>query len=99
MSIPWYNGPCVGTPEWLAADVFGSTIASSNSSGGATATYAYEYGNPAAWGGPRYRYTGQIEIPEAGLYDYKARAYAPGLGVANIEQGYEDERNRSFCQQ
>ena len=35
------------------------------------------------WGGPRYRYAGQIEIPEAHLYDYaKARAYYPSRGAS-----------------
>ncbi|MHB8739514.1 MAG: RHS repeat-associated core domain-containing protein, partial [Candidatus Dormibacteria bacterium] len=48
-----------------------------------SATYGYEpYGQPGGggWGGPRLRYTGQIEIPEAHLYDDKARAYFPNQG-------------------
>jgi RHS repeat-associated protein len=42
------------------------------------------YGAPNAWGvvgtAPRFRYTGQIAIPEAQLYYYKARLYDPGDG-------------------
>ncbi|MGH7017093.1 MAG: RHS repeat-associated core domain-containing protein, partial [Caulobacteraceae bacterium] len=47
------------------------------------------------WSGPRYRYTGQIELPEAGLYDYKARAYAPGLGrfLQTDPAGYSSDLN------
>ncbi|MGH7017351.1 MAG: RHS repeat-associated core domain-containing protein, partial [Caulobacteraceae bacterium] len=47
------------------------------------------------WSGPRYRYTGQIELPEAGLYDYKARAYAPGLGrfLQTDPAGYASDLN------
>jgi RHS repeat-associated protein len=45
--------------------------------------YAYgAYGEPAYdnWSGSRFRYTGQIMLPEAKLYHYKARVYDPQLG-------------------
>ena len=70
----------------------------------AGASYAYgAYGEPLtpagalAWGGSRYRYTGQIEIPEARLYHDKARAYDPGLGrfVQIDPAGYADNLNAS----
>jgi RHS repeat-associated protein len=35
---------------------------------------------PSGWGGSRFRYTGQIEIPEVQLYHYKARVYDPVFG-------------------
>src|ERR1700678_2702519 len=38
------------------------------------------YGQPQAWSGPRFSYTGQLMIAEAQLYHYKARAYDPALG-------------------
>ncbi len=43
----------------------------------------------------RFRYTGQIFIPEIGLYHYKARAYSPGLGrfMQTDPIGYGDGLN------
>ncbi|MEJ0058454.1 MAG: hypothetical protein WDM79_02175 [Terricaulis sp.] len=40
------------------------------------------YGEPANdnWTGSRFRYTGQIALPEARLNHYKARVYDPVLG-------------------
>jgi len=38
--------------------------------------YTYDvYGVPNLWSGSRFRYTGQIMLPEAQLYHYKARVY------------------------
>ena len=49
--------------------------------GGATALNRYgPCGEPATWTGGRVRYTGQIALPEAPLYHYKARVYDPVLG-------------------
>jgi RHS repeat-associated protein len=71
----------VTTPQWLHADAQGSTIAWSNATGGSLGALAYDpWGQPSAWSGPRYAYTGQLMLPEANLYHYKARAYSPGLG-------------------
>jgi RHS repeat-associated protein len=69
--------------NWLHADRQGSIIAASNSSGAVPtgSTYAYgPYGEPQSWGGSRFAYTGQIQLPEAQLYHYKARAYDPSRG-------------------
>ena|GEM_PF-2457126 len=77
----WYAGPGTATPQWLHADAQGSTIAWSNGSGASLGTLAYDpYGQPSAWSGPRFAYTGQLSIAEAHLYDDKARAYSPALG-------------------
>ncbi|ESQ83275.1 hypothetical protein AEAC466_13570 [Asticcacaulis sp. AC466] len=55
----------------------------------ANLTNFYKYGpygepkdanNVDSWSGERFRYTGQIMIPEAKLYDYKARVYDPIAG-------------------
>jgi RHS repeat-associated protein len=71
----------VTTPQWLHADAQGSTIAWSNATGGSLGALAYDpWGQPSSWSGPRYAYTGQLMLPEANLYHYKARAYSPGLG-------------------
>ena len=100
--VVWYEGAGTATRRWLAADQQGSIIAWSDQNGVAGASYAYgAYGEPltpagaSAWGGSRYRYTGQIEIPEAQLYHYKARAYDPGLGrfVQVDPAGYADSLN------
>jgi RHS repeat-associated protein len=61
----------------LHADERRSIIATSNDAGTVT-PYAYgPYGEPNAWGGSRFAYTGQIALPELALYHYKARAYDP----------------------
>jgi len=77
----WYSGAGTTTAQWLHADAQGSTIAWSNATGASLGTLAYDpYGQPSAWSGPRYAYTGQLMLPEARLYHDKARAYSPGLG-------------------
>jgi RHS repeat-associated protein len=80
--IIWYEGSATSSPNWYHADRLGSIVATSNASGTAT-IYSYgPSGEPGggAWAGSRYRYTGQIAIPEVALYDFKARMYDPGIG-------------------
>ena len=66
---------------------------------GAGAIYASnsydEYGIPAATNGGRFQYTGQIWLPELGLYHYKARVYSPTLGrfMQTDPVGYDDQFN------
>ncbi|GAM96813.1 wall associated protein [alpha proteobacterium U9-1i] len=61
----------------MVTDNLGSVIAAS---GATTTRYAYgPYGEPDAWTGSRFRYTGQIALPEVSLYHYKARVYDPAL--------------------
>jgi RHS repeat-associated protein len=81
----WYEGSGETTPRWLHADDQGSIVAWSDAGGDALAQAGYDpYGLPDAATGwtspPRYRYTGQTTIPEADLYDYKARMYDPATG-------------------
>ena len=78
----WYEGAGVADRRWLLADIQGSVVAAVRDATGAIDTYTYdEYGAPNA-NNPlgRFQYTGQIWIPELGLYHYKARAYSPTLG-------------------
>jgi RHS repeat-associated protein len=92
----WYSGAGTATPQWLHADAQGSTIAWSNGSGASLGTLAYDpYGQPSAWSGPRFSYTGQLMIPEAQLYHYKARAYDPALGrfLQTDPAGYGSDLN------
>jgi RHS repeat-associated protein len=63
---------------------------------GAITPYAYgPYGEPQSWSGSRFRYTGQIAIPEAQLYHYRARAYDPVMGrfLQTDPIGYDDGPN------
>jgi RHS repeat-associated protein len=77
--LVWYE-VATGQRHWLHADRQGSIIADSTDTGAVT-TYAYgPYGEPSDWANSRFRYTGQITLPEARLYHYKARVYDPGAG-------------------
>ena len=79
--VIWYEGSGFSDRRWLHADNQGSIIAYSDGTGTGQAIYGYgPYGEPNIWSGSRYRYTGQIEIPEAALYYYKARVYDPTFG-------------------
>ncbi|MDV6331328.1 RHS repeat-associated core domain-containing protein, partial [Asticcacaulis sp. 201] len=88
---PWveFSGSAVGLSNatYLYANYQGSIIATADGSGNLTNLYKYgPYGEPKdgnnvdSWSGERFRYTGQIMIPEAKLYYYKARVYDPIAG-------------------
>jgi len=78
--IVWYEGSDLTVRRWLLADERGSIVARTDGAGVAT-EYSYgPYGEPSTWAGPRFAYTGQIALPEAQLYHYKARVYDPSLG-------------------
>jgi RHS repeat-associated protein len=79
--VVWYEGSGTATRRWLHADERGSIVAVSDSSGAMFAIDTYdEYGKPGASNQGRFQYTGQKWLAELGLYDYKARMYAPALG-------------------
>ena len=82
--LVWYEGGNGSTDRrWLHSDNQGSVIAYSSATGvvSSATTYSYgTYGEPNVWAGSRFRYTGQIVIPELMVYDYKARAYDPLSG-------------------
>jgi RHS repeat-associated protein len=104
--ILWDEGSamdCSGTHVYQA-DERGSIIASANCSGNLTHVYRYdEYGIPQSWdgsaliaaNGARFGYTGQVWLPELGLYYYKARMYSPTLGrfMQTDPIGYGDGMN------
>ncbi len=79
--LVWYERAGTADRRWLIADERGSIITTASSLGVAGAINAYdEYGVPAATNTGRFQYTGQMWLPEAQLYHYRARAYLPALG-------------------
>jgi RHS repeat-associated protein len=65
-----------------------------NGNGSGINTYD-EYGIPRSSNTGRFQYTGQMWLPEIGLYYYKARIYSPTLGrfLQTDPIGYEDGLN------
>jgi len=95
--IVWYEGATLATKRWLHPDERGSVVAWTDA-GGAATVYRYgPYGEPSGgdFSGSRFRYTGQIALPEIGLYHYKARAFDPALGrfLQTDPVGYQDDFN------
>ncbi|MBL8537074.1 MAG: hypothetical protein JNM59_06685 [Hyphomonadaceae bacterium] len=97
--LVWYEGASLSTPSWLIADRQGSVVAAANSAGAPNGgLYRYgPYGEPENnnWSGSRFRYTGQIALPELQLYHYKARVYDPALGrfLQTDPIGFEADMN------
>lgn len=95
-AIVWWEGGDNNTPRSLHADRQGSVIAAANYSSAQVYSYG-PYGEPGDnWGvGSRFRYTGQIALPELKLYHYKARAYDPARGwfLQTDPVGYDDDLN------
>lgn len=94
--LVWYEGAGTGDRRFLLADERGSILAATNGAGWFPVINTYdEYGVPGDGNAGRFQYTGQIWIPELGLYHYKARAYSPTLGrfLQTDPIGYEDGLN------
>ena len=80
--LVWYEGSGTSTRRYFHQDERGSVIAVSDGSGNLYSNLNRydEYGNPQGTLTGRFGYTGQMWLPEAGLYHYRARAYNPSLG-------------------
>jgi RHS repeat-associated protein len=94
--LVWYEGSGTTDRRFLDADERGSIVAVTNSSGSALSINAYdEYGKPGSSNAGRFQYTGQAWLPELGVYYYKARMYASGLGrfMQTDPIGYGDGLN------
>lgn len=91
-----YASADVASPNYLFADHQGSIVALTDANGGLTRVNSYdEYGIPGAGNTGRFQYTGQIWLPELGMYYYKARLYSPTLGrfLQTDPIGYDDQIN------
>lgn len=85
-----------GVRTWYSADERGSIIADSSDSGALAGVLTYdEYGIPGSANSGRFQYTGQMWIPELGMYYYKNRFYSPTLGrfMQTDPIGYGDGPN------
>jgi RHS repeat-associated protein len=95
--IVWYEGSTLTTKRWLHPDERGSIVAWTDGSAVATVYRYGAFGEPANndFSGSRFRYTGQIALPEVKLYHYKARVYDPTLGrfLQTDPVGYQDDLN------
>jgi RHS repeat-associated protein len=97
--VVWYEGTYFYSPRWLHSNHQGSVVAVSD--GGSNAGYVIirnsynEYGIPASTNQGRFQYTGQVWVPELGMYYYKARIYSPTLGrfMQTDPIGYDDGMN------
>jgi RHS repeat-associated protein len=92
----WYEGAEDGDRRSLLADHQGSIVASVNGQGAAVTINSYDpWGLPGANNAGRFGYTGQVWIPELGMWHYKARIYSPTLGrfLQTDPVGYEDQVN------
>jgi RHS repeat-associated protein len=83
----WNEAANGGSNRYFYSDYHGSVIGYGDASGNLQALYKYgPYGEPkdinngTNFSGARFRYTGQMVLPEASLYDYKARVYDPIMG-------------------
>jgi RHS repeat-associated protein len=98
-TVIWFqgSGTAGSNASYLIADRQGSIIATANSSGTASATVTYDaYGLPNSWGAvPGFGYTGQLALPQASLWYYKARAYDPVSGkfLQTDPVGYDSDVN------
>jgi RHS repeat-associated protein len=69
-----------GSGVSLLTDERGSVIGQTTSLGVASVNAYDEYGMPRPGNGGRFQYTGQMWLPDAALYHYRARTYAPQIG-------------------
>lgn len=97
-----FEGTGFATPRFLFADRQGSIVASGDDNSLNVHVNTYdEYGIPPLNASGeninigRFQYTGQIWLPEIGMYHYKARVYSPTLGrFLQVDPvGYGDQSN------
>ncbi|MBP2161633.1 MULTISPECIES: RHS repeat-associated core domain-containing protein [Asticcacaulis] len=98
----WFEGSGASDKRWLYTNYQGSVISYTGESGTPGTIFKYgPYGEPKDvnnnenWSSLRFRYTGQVTLPDAKLYYYKARAYDPAYGrfLQTDPIGSEDDLN------
>ncbi|WP_439571328.1 RHS repeat domain-containing protein [Sphingomonas sp.] len=92
----WYEGSGLSVRRFYHTDHQGSVIAISDAGNVPYAINAYdEYGIPNPNNVGAFQYTGQVWLPELGMYHYKARIYSPTLGrFLQVDPiGYNDQVN------
>lgn len=94
--LVWYEGAGLGDRRYLLADHHGSNVLVTDANGSKLYLNSYDpWGIPGSNNNGRFQYTGQIWLPELGLYYFKARIYSPSLGrFLQIDPlGYKDQAN------
>ena len=75
------SGTADSDRHYLISDAHGSIVALTDNNGVPTSINAYdEFGLPESGNAGRFQYTGQVWLPEIGMYYYKSRIYEPTLG-------------------
>jgi len=95
-TVAAYEGAGLTDRRWLLTDERHSVTAYTNGSAAVLARNTYdEYGQPSSGNVGLFQYTGQIWLPQAQAYHYKARIYAPSLGrfMQTDSIGYGDGAN------
>lgn len=79
--LVWYEGSGTADRRQFDADERGSVVRVTNAAGSVLRVNTYdEYGIPSSTNLGRFGFTGQVYLPEIGMYDYKARIYNPAIG-------------------
>jgi RHS repeat-associated protein len=80
--------------RWLLADERRSVVSVTDGAANAISTNTYdEYGQPGSGNGGRFQYTGQMWLPQAQLYHYRARAPQLGRFMQTDPIGYAGGAN------
>lgn len=81
-----YSDGTTASHRWVTNDERDSVLAEADATGALQSIDTYdEYGIPGAGNSGRFGYTGQMWLSQPGLYNYKARLYAPKVGFLQTD--------------